>query len=108
MKKLANDILMLNISVCKFIEVLETKYESSVMADKLAYFHDCVVALIEYGSKSDGDTEFTVVKLAEILDALETVNAESNVFDIIDVLRQLGTQTEILVEMLVDSLAGNT
>lgn len=99
MKKLNADLEAFLDSMIKFIEVLEDKYESPVLADKLSYFHDCLVAFYESTPQfaEDGDLRSTQesqhysVKWTakEMLDELETVNAESNVFDIIDALRRV-------------------
>ena len=107
MKKLIADLQAFTTSVRKFTEVLEDKYESSVLADKLAYFHDCLVAFGKYSPKFSCDAEkgthiFAVAKLEQLLGELETVDAESNIFDIIDVLRVLCSRTLTIIEMLED------
>lgn len=107
MKKLIADLQAFSTSVHKFTEVLEDKYESPVLTDKLAYFHDCLAAFVKYSPKfseagENGKHSYAVAKLEELAGELETVNAESNVFDIIDVLRLLCSRTLTIIEMLED------
>jgi hypothetical protein len=99
MKKLNADLEAFLDSMIEFIEVLEDKYESPVLEDKLAYFHDYLVAFSKSNPQFSEEKElrrvqesqhYTVVWAArEMLEELESINAESNVFDVIDVLRRV-------------------
>lgn len=107
MKKLIADLQAFTTSVHKFTEVLEDKYESPVLADKLAYFHECLVGFCKYSPSFTNETEkdshsFAVAKLEELQAKLETVNVGSNVFDIIDALRLLCSRTLTIIELLED------
>lgn len=107
MKKLIADLQAFTNSVRKFTEVLEDRYESPVLADKLAYFHECLESFCKYSPSFSDETEkgshsFAVAKLAELATELQTVNAESNVFDIINVLQLLCSRLLTIVEMLED------
>ena len=107
MKKLIADFIALNNSVAKFVEVLEDKYESPVMADKLEYFHDCLVAVADYApqfseneeiSEQEKLTQVSIFMFAkEMLGELESVNAESNVFDILEVLKKLASLSHTIL-----------
>ena len=112
MKKLIADFIALNNSVAKFVEVLEDKYESPVMADKLEYFHDCLAAIAEYDLQRPENEELleeeklTQIRMVqfsqEMLGELETVNAESNVFDILEVLKKLASFSQTILIVAED------
>ena len=109
MKKLDAEAKAFVTSVRKFCEFLEDHYESPVMADKLAYFRECLVGFTKatpvYADEEPlceqqkGYRDGIVQESKELLHRFEGINADSNVFDIIDLLRFTASRMDTVIDV---------